>query len=538
MKKGIVWSLILVLLFSLTACGGGGGASTPKGDLTTDVTLEELLAANELAAVFEQVDSLSSVTTDDDGQTYFYYAAMVDGQLMYSSGVENHTTDFIHGVQYEAATDGTSKSVTVIAPTADPFVLLDELYGMPLTEYDLTGDVYINDGEYIISLYAEDEEWGMTEEGFAYFNAETLLLDRVDTKTSWGPIKSQNLYQLTYNIPVDFAMTSLDGIANAEDTVDVTIHYPDGSTTDITADRNSWITAYYPDHEETWSVCWDEACTEMVDTLGWIEGNHGDVYLCEGQRHSAPPALKIVLENSTFEAMFRDNYNSYFQDTYSYNANEELVEVKNLKWYTEDDGVKLALEILNGDYVVVQSGIARDNAWYSWTEETGFVVDFYDDFSYTNGLVKDHLKFLYDEQLGEPMVRDEETGIFYIPYEETVKDMVKEYKYWIHESYFIERAEVTQKDYNDTVLGYQTIYFSGNGPTGTDKDVFFEVTEPSDVSAVKLTVVSPKGETTYQIRSDASVSWKGGALYSDAACTTAVTDLTWVNGDTATVYAK
>ena len=46
------------------------------------------------------------------------------------------------------------------------------------------------------------------------------------------------------------------------------------------------------------------------------------------------------------------------------------------------------------------------------------------------------------------------------------------------------------------------------------------------------------GEKTYKIRTDASISWKGGAIYSDEACTTTVTDLSWVNGGSATVYAK
>ena len=536
-QKGIAWLLASLLAVSLTACGGGSPA--PKGELTTDVTLEELLAANELPAVFDQVESLSSVITDEEGQTYFHYAAMVDGQLMYSQGTEGKTTDFVNGIKYTASADGLSKYMIVMAPDTDPFVLLDEMYGMQLTEFDLTGEVYSSEGEYFISLYAEDEEWGMKEEGYAYFDTETLLLDRVDTTTVWGPLKSRNLYELTYNIPLDFATPSYDSITKAENAVDVTIHYPDGSTTDITTDRDASISAHHPDHSEGWSVCWDEACTESVDNFGWIEGDHGDVYLCEGQRPAAPPALRRVLEKSTFDAMFRENYNSYFQTTYQYNPNEELIGVEDMKWYTVENGVNLAFEILDGDYNVHQSSLAQDNALYSWAEETGYIVDFYDDLSYAEVQVEEYREYLHEEQLGAPMVRDEETGIYYIPYEETENDMVKEYEYWIHPDFhFIEHAEITQKDNAGTIIGHESIYFSGNGPTGTEKDVFMEVTEPSDADTVDLTVVSPIGEKTYKIRTDASISWKGGAIYSDEACTTAVTDLSWVNGGSATVYAK
>ncbi|MBQ1214766.1 MAG: hypothetical protein IIX88_00385, partial [Firmicutes bacterium] len=139
-QKGIAWLLASLLAVSLTACGGGSPA--PKGELTTDVTLEELLAANELPAVFDQVESLSSVITDEEGQTYFHYAAMVDGQLMYSQGTEGKTTDFVNGIKYTASADGLSKYMIVMAPDTDPFVFLDEMYGMQLTEFDLTGEVY------------------------------------------------------------------------------------------------------------------------------------------------------------------------------------------------------------------------------------------------------------------------------------------------------------------------------------------------------------------------------------------------------------
>ena len=69
-------------------------------------------------------------------------------------------------------------------------------------------------------------------------------------------------------------------------------------------------------------------------------------------------------------------------------------------------------------------------------------------------------------------------------------------------------------------------------------DIFAAVSAPEDAEAIALTVVTSNGEKTYSVRNDAAISWKGGALYSDANRTTAVTDLTWVDGSEATVYVK
>ena len=69
-------------------------------------------------------------------------------------------------------------------------------------------------------------------------------------------------------------------------------------------------------------------------------------------------------------------------------------------------------------------------------------------------------------------------------------------------------------------------------------DIYQEISAPGNGQTVKLTVVSPVGEQTYAVRKDASISWKGEALYSDEACANAVHDLKWVDGREAKVYVK
>ena len=142
--------------------------------------------------------------------------------------------------------------------------------------------------------------------------------------------------------------------------------------------------------------------------------------------------------------------------------------------------------------------------------------------------------------MGAPMEQENEFAPYYIPYVETLSDgTVNEYKFYIQpDSDYIEWVQITHMDSTGIILDYVTYSFGGNGPIPGDMDIFAEVSAPADVKVIELTVVSPAGEKTYSIRKDAAIFWKGEALYSDEACTTAVTDLNWVTGSEATVYVK
>ena len=51
---------MLVMALSLTACGG----SKPKGEVTTAVTWDELLAANTIEAILDKTGSVFTKTTN------------------------------------------------------------------------------------------------------------------------------------------------------------------------------------------------------------------------------------------------------------------------------------------------------------------------------------------------------------------------------------------------------------------------------------------------------------------------------------------
>lgn len=536
MKKSNLCILALALVCSLTACG-----NAPKGKPTTDVTWDELLAANRMENVFEQAGGFSSTIADDSGDTYIHYVAMEDGELIASHGVAGYTEDLRNGIQYKASEDGMGKSITILVPTADLKDVIEGAYGEELSEYQVPGSIYSNETRYFAKLKRKDEEFGITYDGYAYFDKETLLLDHIEMKESMGTYKLEWNVQMAYDSGAEFEMVSYDRIVNAEDTVDLTIHYPDGTANDITVDRDVTVIAFYPNHEELWAACWDEACTGRVDDLGWITGDHGDIYLCEGDIPDAPPSLNRVLKNSSFESMFKENYETYFQHRDIMDENQHIIENSELSWYVDEEaGLCLDFVFKNEEYEVTQSGKTRDNAWYFWTETDGYTVDFYDEFSYVEDLLKEHRFFIKEEQLTAPMEQREYLSPYHIPYEETLADgSVDEYKYCIHpDSDYIDVVEITHKDSAQNIVGYENWYLGGNGPIWCEKDVFTDVTTPEGVGVVQLTVVSPNGEKTYSIRKDAKITWKGKSLYSDDSCTKAVNDLSRISGTDATVYVK
>ena len=537
MKKRSLAILALALMCSLTACGG----SAPKGKATKDVTWDQLLAANQMENVFEQAGGFCSTIVDDSGDTYIHYAAMADGELLASHGRVGYTEDLRNGIQYQASEDGMGKSITILAPTVDLKRVIEGAYGDELRNYEVPGSIYANETQYYAKLNLKDTEMKIVYDGYAYFNKETLLLDRVEMKESMGIFKLEWTAQMSYDAGANFEMVSYDRITNAEDTVDLTIHYPDGSTNDITVDRDVTVLAFYPDYEELWAACWDEACTARIDNLGWITGDHGDIYLCEGDIPQAPPALSRVIKNSSFESMFKEHYDTYFQHRDIMDENQHIIENSELSWYVDEEmGLCLDFELKNEEYETIQSGKTYDNAWYSWSAQDGYAVDFFDEFRYAEDLMAEHRFFIKEEQLQAPMAQREEYSPYHIPYEETLSDgSVDEYIFCIYsDSDYIDVVEITHKDIAQNIVGYENWYLGGNGPIWREKDLIAEISAPEGVEVVKLTVVSPIGEKTHSIRKDAKISWKGEALYSDEACTKAVNDLSWVNGTEAMVYSK
>ena len=78
-----------------------------------------------------------------------------------------------------------------------------------------------------------------------------------------------------------------------------------------------------------------------------------------------------------------------------------------MAWYMDEkDGLCLNFEIKDKEYNPIVSGRARDNAWYFWTEEEGYSVAFYDEFSYAEDRIKEHRLVIEEEKLNAILEAD------------------------------------------------------------------------------------------------------------------------------------
>ena len=537
MKKVLIFALSILLIISLVACGN----SAPKGKATTAVTWDELIAANELETVFEKTGGYSvTVTSKDDGEEYFFKSSIVDGKLVYTTGSEGGTSDDLYdGIIYTAYEKDGEKRMEIVAPDTTYCIPDDYNLGTYFAEFSDVDTVYENDDAYFVKLNRKDEDWGYTVEGYMFFDKESLLLNSFEMTQKLSTLKTEYVYDVTYGA-TEFAMPSYENVTDSENAIELTIHYPDGAVKTTKVDRDTEVIMGYSENTE-WSVCWDEACTGSVDNFRWVEGDKADLYVCEGNVPKAPPLLEVVLSNSTFEAIYNDNYDSYYQNIEILDKDENALKMVTINWFVDEETGKpsLVFEVMNEEYETVTSAIARENAWYSWTLDGGYAVDFFNEFSYVEGLVDEERFYINEEHMAAGIAYNEETGYYYVPYVETLDGGVDEYVYSIHpDSDFFDRVEITHKDAAGTITGYTQCYIGGNGYPYGNVDVFAEISEPSDADVIKLTVVTANGEKTYSIRKDASISYEGEALYSDEACTIAVSDLSWVDGKTATVYVK
>lgn len=537
MKRILIFALSILLIISLVACGN----SAPKGKVTAAVTWDELIAANELETVFEKTGGYSvTVTSKDDGEEYFFKSSIIDGKLVYTTGSEGGTSDDLYdGIIYAAYEKDGEKRMEIVAPDTTYCIPDDYNFGTYFAEFSDVDTVYENDDAYFVKLNRKDEEWGYTVEGYMFFDKESLLLNSFEMTQKLSTLKTEYVYDVTYGA-TEFAMPSYENVTDSENAIELTIHYPDGAVKTTKVDRDTEVIMGYSENTE-WSVCWDEACTGSVDNFRWVEGDKADLYVCEGNVPKAAPLLNVVLSNSTFEAIYNDNYDSYFQTIEKFYPDEELSRMIELYWYVDEETNEKVIEIesINEDYDVVTSGRTENNAWYFWSTDIGYTVNFFNELSYVEEIA-DGYRFYLNLDSSATVEYDEESGCYYIPSTPSLNDgYTNESKYYIHPDFdYIDRVVITHKDASDSIVGYTHCYIGGNGYPTRGVDVIAEISEPDDAEVVKLTVVTANGEKTYSIRKDASISYEGEALYSDEACTTAVSDLSWVDGKTATVYVK
>ena len=125
---------------------------------------------------------------------------MVDGKLISANGTPGYTQDLINGIRYNASEEGIGQSITIMAPTADLKEVVEGAYGEELAQYQAPSKIYMNEGQYYAEVSYEDEEWGAVTKASAYFDAETLLLDRIDMVQKLGSYEIKQSVQMAYGV--------------------------------------------------------------------------------------------------------------------------------------------------------------------------------------------------------------------------------------------------------------------------------------------------------------------------------------------------
>lgn len=524
-KKSIVLAACIVAVL-MTAC------SQPA-----DVTWEELCEANRLAAVFEQTDACQVL---HNGGEYIWSAAKKYGSIIWSQDNGETTTDYRDGATYRYVEDnGITAEVSFLPAGSDVMEFAEEERDLALEEWNVKGAIRLQNGKYNARLNYTNEEYGITVSGTASFDASTLLLDTLKIKFKMGVVRERFDVAVVYGTDAVFEQRSYEAIAGAEDAIDITLHDNGGNRRNYRLIAETEITVNYSYDGPGYSLCPDETCTARINDLNRVEGSHADLYMCEGEVPFAPPVMHRVLERSGYDYLFEKNYDSYGQSFVYYDGQDNWLGDMELAWILNDDSkMEFYAERINSEGEVVFSEMGTDGVWYSWSEEEGYRIDFYDDEDYAEKRMDEYRFYINEEHLAGEMQQGE--YCWYVPYTQDNSDGTKnEYTYEISPDFgYIDRIRIETVDSEGVLAANTEIHIGGNGGVPVYRFIKDEITEPEDIRIITLTVSGPTGEKKLKVRADSAIGREGVPLYKDKECTQPVSDLSWVKEKFEIVYFK
>lgn len=529
MKKLYLLLCLAALVFGCTACG----------KTVTDVTWEQLLQANTLESVLGQVDACRYIEQGDTDDLV-YTAVMEEGALRWSCDNGDTTEDCIDGAVYRRSAGEGYDDLSILAGGTTAEELFTFRVGLDaLRELPTVGELKLKDGMYVQKLRHTDKELFARTDVTVYFDAGTMLFDRADSRLTWlwGIVKGG--MRAEYGEKITLSTPSYDAMTGAEDTVQLTVHSPDGTAKTYTVPRDANIYPEMSRQEETWSLCMDEACTGRVDDLGWVEADRADVYLCEGYVDPASPPMARIRERSQYDRVFRDHYNSFGQSFTYYGADDRWLGAMELSCLTnEEGGLEYYLERIDQEGEEVFSYAAKDGVWYGWTAGDGYEVVLYEDSAYVEERLAEYA-FLIGERVYSGKTARDDYGTTVICDELLYDDGAKTaYAYYVHETDDrICRVSAAEYDRDGELTGFWECYIGGNGGRGAVRDIYEECTAPEDGETVKVTVVFGGEKKEYTLRADAALRTDRGELYWDADCTEKVETLQDAQRKKVTVYA-
>lgn len=498
-----------------------------------EITWEKVLKANDPMNVIETYGAMNVFETDGGGSMTLF---MEDGDFRWIYNGNN----LIDGVNYDYDVYEKTAYVSVIAPDTEPIYFVREhLWDSDIRDFEPTDQFEMKDGWLCAESEYTDEYYGFHVEAEFFLNAQTLLIEKIVSKSSYGWFSARYEERAVYGGDVEIVYDSYPVITQAEDAVDLTVHYPGGETKRLHIARDSQV--YVREGMKDWSLCLTAEGEGRIDDLSWVEGDQADVYVVSGYAAPAKPTLSRVIENSSRENVMEKNYGTMNISLWYYDPDGNDIMSREIGWYlTEKNLLELYHETRNADFEVNYSSAASGDALYEWDEEDGYSVTFFSDFSYAENALSGIIPVLDETTLTDNFLWNENTYCWCIPgCEELEGGGRREYVYNVDNEYDM-ISYLTFADYDKDgaliLTGECDIY--GNSGEKHERDVCSEFEKARGAKKIKLTVVAPDGaETVYNVRSDASVSWEGKSLYQDAQCTLPVTDLEWVDGRKAVVYA-
>lgn len=530
--------ILLALAASLmTAAISGCGE---KGKAVSEVTWEQLCEANRPAAILSRVDSYKVDSKGSDGSGDCWYISKEDGEIIWTNVLDDSTEDYRDGAIYYHSNDGDSPIVWFVTPGTDPLELAAGGYELGIEDAQLQGEIRLYKGQYLAELKKVHDEFGAEMTAQAAYDAETLLLQRVNITEKLGFHKSESQTEFTYGDGISFDQQSYKAISGADNALNIKVHLPDGSFTDYRISKDADIVTRTKHELPCWSICIDQECTASIDDLGWVTDENADLYLFEGEAAPASPALSRVLERSSFDYIFKENFNSYNQSFMFYDGDENWLGAAEFAWIGGSGSeMEYYAEKTDEEGKVVFSAMAADGVWYEWSETNGYMVDFYRDNTYPQQLMADY-SLQIDEQHLKNGMELSEYQVWTVTHTEQNDDGTKtEYVYCIADQYdYIDCVYVRSYDADGRLVFEDIVLIYGNSGTNMQRDVKSEIEDPGDFEVVEVKVEASSVSRSCLVRKDADIRWQGKPLYKDRQCSDAVGSLDWVNGKTAVIYAK
>ncbi|MGN1372828.1 MAG: hypothetical protein ACI4VK_02135 [Candidatus Coproplasma sp.] len=371
----------LFLLCSAAALCACGIAACTRQTETVDVTVEQLVEANDRQAVIDKYGDLHIKETSeyDTGATYnadvmFYaneYGLIMDYYYAKTDGSSAYSCTFINGMLYSYESSGDSvRYMASLLGDGDYNVTVSSYYNLEPSE--VTKGPELKDGKIVVEAEDSYEPLGYCETKTFYYNAETLLLEKMtsvftlDNEYFEGWTNTEAIYEYGCSDYVP-ALTAYNAHRNAEDKTNFIVVRNAGTEDENRREYEiSQSGKLYLSNREGTNYCLfaDADCTEEVsDYRDYIQDGYVPVfYLTE----KTLPTLKELLEANDVVTVV----NKYGNLHLSYTYESEGVEYSVICHYSRNDyGMVYDLEWKSADGEICSSETVMNGVIYGYDSE-------------------------------------------------------------------------------------------------------------------------------------------------------------------------